>query len=248
MVFCWKQADLHRSPGWTSGKCVAHHDTYSCLPTKLIHTHQSFSLMRQHSGIDRWWSAVLFPMVRTYYSTEIHASGHAFRYHSLCYMHSFHHAQHQFADLQWVFKVFSWFLNAPRTGMCVENTHVLPITLQITLQHLASHQSACVDRHYSYTTYSWHMLCCCQCVCKKQKYNTIHVHMAYTYHVEYYNSHTHSYFKAHTHTHCMPCMHACMHTNILELNCSRSSPQQHHCMHSKISRVEIKLLNTGQNT
>ncbi len=49
-----------------------------------------------------------------------------------------------------------------------------------------------------------------------------------------------------THTHCVPCMHAHMHTNILEPNSLHSTLPQHHCMHSKINWAEINCLITCQ--
>ncbi len=57
---------------------------------------------------------------------------------------------------------------------------------------------------------------------------------------------THYFTSQCAHTHCVPCMHACMHTNILEPNCLRSSLPQHYCMHSKINRVKISCLITCQ--
>jgi hypothetical protein len=49
--------------------------------------------------------------------------------------------------------------------------------------------------------------------------------------------------RLHTHTH-IEC-HACMHTNILELNCLRSSLLQHHCRRTQL-RTRADALSSGR--
>jgi hypothetical protein len=116
----------------------------------------------------------------------------------------------------------------------------------IEFNHITSHHttSDCMCRLTLFKdNYSSHMLCCWQCVRTKQNtYNTcthgIHTSCGIP-------NFTHYFAFQCVHTHCVSCVHACMHTNILEPKCLRSS-LQHHCMHSNINQAEVNCSITCQ--